>query len=372
MSLEPRGAPRRSRRRRRPARPGPPRSFASRSLHVPRERQQLEDVATPRGDVAGVDQEPHARGPRRRARARRRSSCTDAPAHGSQSAWGAAVHHRTVRSHASAPAGGAGVEHQVGGRLRERDRAADGQRASRRPPARAARRCDRTRRPRPAPPAGRHRAPCRTRGRRRRSGRPWPERTTRDVPVWRRERRHQRGHRPALPLRSRRAPGPVGHRARGRGPGARRGPLRPSCSSPTPSRPRSSPGSSADAVDGIDVYGGVCCDHEIGGLNPAAVETALGLGGRIVWLPTLSSRQDVVNGVAEQLGIPGPGLVGDRRRRRAPPGRAGDRGALPRARRGARDRSHQRARSTSRSPGSSAPARGCSSPTRWRTWSDPS
>lgn len=65
----------------------------------------------------------------------------------------------------------------------------------------------------------------------------------------------------------------------------------------------------ADAVDGIDVYGGVCCDHEVGGLNPAAVETALGLGGRIVWLPTLSSRQDVVNGVAAQLGIPGPGLV---------------------------------------------------------------
>ncbi len=65
----------------------------------------------------------------------------------------------------------------------------------------------------------------------------------------------------------------------------------------------------ADVVDGIEVYGGVCCDHEMGGLNPAAVETALGLGGRIVWLPTLSSRQDVVNGVAEQLGIPGPGLV---------------------------------------------------------------
>jgi hypothetical protein len=65
----------------------------------------------------------------------------------------------------------------------------------------------------------------------------------------------------------------------------------------------------AEAVTGIDVYGGVCCDHEIGGLNPAAVETALSLGGRIVWLPTLSSRQDVVNGVAEQLGIPGPGLT---------------------------------------------------------------
>lgn len=65
----------------------------------------------------------------------------------------------------------------------------------------------------------------------------------------------------------------------------------------------------AEVVDGIDVFGGVCCDHEIGGLNPAAVEVALALGGRIVWLPTLSSRQDVANGVAARLGIPGPGLA---------------------------------------------------------------
>jgi hypothetical protein len=65
----------------------------------------------------------------------------------------------------------------------------------------------------------------------------------------------------------------------------------------------------ADAIPGVDVFGGVCCDHEIGGLNPAAVESALRLGGRIVWFPTLSSRQDVENGVAAQLGIPGPGLA---------------------------------------------------------------
>jgi hypothetical protein len=43
-------------------------------------------------------------------------------------------------------------------------------------------------------------------------------------------------------------------------------------------------------------------------MNPAAVEVALGLGARIVWLPTLSSAQDVANGVAAQLGLPGPGL----------------------------------------------------------------
>lgn len=59
----------------------------------------------------------------------------------------------------------------------------------------------------------------------------------------------------------------------------------------------------------ISVFGGICCDREVGGVNPAAVEVALGLGARIVWLPTLSSRQDFDNGVAAALGIPGPGIV---------------------------------------------------------------
>ncbi len=62
-------------------------------------------------------------------------------------------------------------------------------------------------------------------------------------------------------------------------------------------------------VDGVRVFGGVCCDREVGGVNPAAVETSLRLGAKVVWLPTLSSRQDVRNGVALQLGIPGPGLT---------------------------------------------------------------
>jgi hypothetical protein len=62
-------------------------------------------------------------------------------------------------------------------------------------------------------------------------------------------------------------------------------------------------------VPDISVFGGVCCDDEIGGVNPAAVEAALRIGAKIVWLPTLSSRQDVVNGVAAQLGRPEPGLV---------------------------------------------------------------
>lgn len=62
-------------------------------------------------------------------------------------------------------------------------------------------------------------------------------------------------------------------------------------------------------VGGIEVFGGICCDREVGGVNPAAVEAALRLGAAVVWLPTLSSRQDVENGVAARLGIPGPGLV---------------------------------------------------------------
>jgi hypothetical protein len=63
-----------------------------------------------------------------------------------------------------------------------------------------------------------------------------------------------------------------------------------------------------ETVSGIRVFGGVCCDREVGGVNPAAVETALRLGAKIVWLPTLTSRQDVENGVAAKLGIPGPGI----------------------------------------------------------------
>jgi hypothetical protein len=60
---------------------------------------------------------------------------------------------------------------------------------------------------------------------------------------------------------------------------------------------------------GTRVYGGICCDYEVGGMNPAAVETALRVGAKIVWLPTLTSRQDQLNGISGELGIPGPGLT---------------------------------------------------------------
>src|ERR1019366_4463303 len=45
-----------------------------------------------------------------------------------------------------------------------------------------------------------------------------------------------------------------------------------------------------EAVEGIRVLGGVALDQTVGGLNPIAVEQTLLLGGKMVWLPTVSSR----------------------------------------------------------------------------------
>lgn len=64
-------------------------------------------------------------------------------------------------------------------------------------------------------------------------------------------------------------------------------------------------------VRDLRVFGGICCDHEVGGLNPAAVEVALRTGARVVWMPTFSSVVD-----RRKLRLPGPGIpvVGDRAR----------------------------------------------------------
>lgn len=40
------------------------------------------------------------------------------------------------------------------------------------------------------------------------------------------------------------------------------------------------------AVDGIRVCGGLALNEPVGGLNPAAVDAALQLGARIIWMPT--------------------------------------------------------------------------------------
>lgn len=45
-----------------------------------------------------------------------------------------------------------------------------------------------------------------------------------------------------------------------------------------------------EAVGEEILFGGIALNGSVGGLNPDAVETALELGGRIVWLPTAWSR----------------------------------------------------------------------------------
>jgi hypothetical protein len=46
------------------------------------------------------------------------------------------------------------------------------------------------------------------------------------------------------------------------------------------------------AVPGIRLFGGICTDHSTGGLNVYAVELALSLGAKVVWLPTMHSTVD--------------------------------------------------------------------------------
>jgi hypothetical protein len=45
-------------------------------------------------------------------------------------------------------------------------------------------------------------------------------------------------------------------------------------------------------VPGLRVFGGICTDYPSGGLNVNAVEAALALGAKVVWLPTVHSQQD--------------------------------------------------------------------------------
>lgn len=60
-----------------------------------------------------------------------------------------------------------------------------------------------------------------------------------------------------------------------------------------------------ELVPEVRVFGGICCDNSVGGMNPAAVEVALRLGAKVVWLPTLTSRQDFDSGIMERLGLAG-------------------------------------------------------------------
>lgn len=46
------------------------------------------------------------------------------------------------------------------------------------------------------------------------------------------------------------------------------------------------------AIPEIQVFGGVCLNYEVGGINPHAVEATARIGGKFVWFPTSSSAAD--------------------------------------------------------------------------------
>ncbi len=46
---------------------------------------------------------------------------------------------------------------------------------------------------------------------------------------------------------------------------------------------------------GFPVFGGIALNHSVGGLNPHAVRAALKLGAKIVWLPTVHSREFIAH-----------------------------------------------------------------------------
>lgn len=46
-------------------------------------------------------------------------------------------------------------------------------------------------------------------------------------------------------------------------------------------------------VPGIETFGGIVLNWSVGGLNPRAVEQSITLGGRMVWMPTLSAQHHI-------------------------------------------------------------------------------
>jgi len=48
-------------------------------------------------------------------------------------------------------------------------------------------------------------------------------------------------------------------------------------------------------VPDIQVFGGITLNHAVGGLNPAAVETAIEYGAKVVWLPTIDALNHVIH-----------------------------------------------------------------------------
>lgn len=67
-------------------------------------------------------------------------------------------------------------------------------------------------------------------------------------------------------------------------------------------------------VEGVRVFGGVALNHAVGGLNPAAVETALKMGARMIWMPTLDAAGDQPNFMRPTAGREGLSILDARGR----------------------------------------------------------
>lgn len=57
------------------------------------------------------------------------------------------------------------------------------------------------------------------------------------------------------------------------------------------------------AAAGPDVYGGIVLNSTVGGANPDAVEVSARLGGRVVWMPTISSRAHQAAAASPELSL---------------------------------------------------------------------
>ncbi|MFJ2213669.1 DUF6282 family protein [Streptomyces sp. NPDC101062] len=57
------------------------------------------------------------------------------------------------------------------------------------------------------------------------------------------------------------------------------------------------------AIAGEHVHGGIVLNSPVGGANPDAVEVAARLGGRVVWMPTVSSRTHKAGAASPELSV---------------------------------------------------------------------
>jgi hypothetical protein len=62
------------------------------------------------------------------------------------------------------------------------------------------------------------------------------------------------------------------------------------------------------AVPGLRVLGGLALNNPVGGLNPAAVDAAIRMGARQIWMPTMSAASDIA--FQRRLGIASPPSAG--------------------------------------------------------------